>query len=132
MLPSMSLTGQSGRTYTFTCHDLQEQWNAVAGCYAFASRRSNTLGVSVTTILYIGQTDSLQRRMAEHQSEKWAAAVRSGANMVLAVVVTNEAARLAMEEDLIRLYQPRLNTRYVPPNLLGSGFQPPRNQLLDL
>lgn len=132
MSADVILTGQSGRTYLFTCYSPQTNWNTVAGCYAFAARTSNPSGVSVTRILYIGQTESFQRRMAEHQDDKWAAVARHGANLVLAASVPNEDARLAMEQDLIRHYQPHLNDQHVQQDRQARWPEPPRNSLLDL
>ena len=137
MIPDMILTGQSGQAHRFTCHAPQTEWNAVGGCYAFAAHNSGGIGASVTRILYIGQTDSFQRRMREHRDDQWAAAGRIGGNMILALVALSEAARLAIEQDLIRAYQPRLNILHVqqnalaqvPQNRLAGPLQQPRNLL---
>lgn len=135
MIPELNLTGQSGRTYPFKCYAPQTEWHDLAGCYAFAAHVVGGNGKSSTRILYIGQTDSFQRRMREHQEDQWTAAARIGANLVLAVTVPNEAVRLAMEQDLIRAYQPSLNTHHVQQNALAQAAplpQPPRNRLFGL
>jgi hypothetical protein len=68
-------------------------------------------------ILYVGITDSFQRRIREHRDGVWASAWQYGATHVLARVISNKAERLAEEQDLIRYYQPALNTqRRFPPS----------------
>lgn len=124
----MILTGLSGQTYEFSCYQPQTVWNEVAGCYVFAARQ---IGFALR-ILYIGETDSFQRRMPEHQDEAWPLAVQRGANLILARPVPNEALRKAMEVDLIRAYRPPLNTRHVQAAAPASWPRPPRNRLLDL
>jgi hypothetical protein len=125
---SMILTGLSGQTYEFSCYQPHTIWNEVPGCYVFAARQ---LG-SGLRIFYIGETDSFQRRMSEHQDDVWAFAVQRGANLILARPVPNEALRKAMEVDLIRAYQPPLNTQHVQPVAPAQRPQPPHNPLLDL
>jgi len=140
MIPKISLSGQSGQAYKFNCYAPQTGWHAVAGCYVFVTHAFAAHGASNVQVHYIGQTDSFQRRIREHQDEKWASAAREGANLVLALTVPNEAVRLEMEQDLIRAYQPRLNVQHAqqnvlaqaPLNRLAQGYQLPRNSLLDL
>lgn len=132
MTTTLTLTGQSGQTYNFACYQPGPAWNEVAGCYAFAIQRGTILTGINTSLFYIGQTDSFKRRMNEHQDDKWTKAAQQGANIILACVVTNEAARLAMEKDLIQAYQPPLNVQHIqqalPIGSLGSLLGP-RNRL---
>lgn len=124
------LTGQSGRTYSYTAHDPAVVWNAVEGNYVFAIITPS--GISrVAHPLYIGTTDSLQRRMNEHRDNVWADVHRHGANGVLARVIVNERERLAEEEDLIRNYNPVPNSTHTrsPSPIPGLGAL--RNRLLD-
>lgn len=135
MPPTMILTGQTGRTYEYQVHPVDATWTDHPGCYVFIANTMNSLYASSTSVvLYIGQTDSLQRRIGEHKDDVWAAAVRHGASHVLARVVLNEAERLAEERDLIRSYLPRLNTQHVPdqPPLGLAGLYGPKNKLLGL
>lgn len=62
---SMLLTGLSGQTYEFSCYQPQTVWNEVAGCYVFAAQQIG----SGLRVLYIGETESFQRRMSGHQDD---------------------------------------------------------------
>lgn len=113
MPPTQTLTGLTGRAYEYQTCLMEGNWSDVPGGYAFLASRPGIGQTSVCRILYIGQTDSLQRRMGEHRKDVWQEAVRLGATHVLAHVNLNgEAARLAEEEDLIRRYNPLLNTQH--------------------
>ena len=131
-MPEITLTGQSGQSYKFICYSPGTDWYEVAGCYAFAIQHTNALAATPTRPFYIGQTDSFKRRMNEHQDDKWAKAKALGANITLAFVEPNEALRLAMEQNLIRAYQPPLNVQHIqqalPIGSLGSLLTP-RNRL---
>ena len=131
-MPEISLTGHSGQTYKFNCYAPQTGWNAVPGCYAFITHAFVAGGGSDIRVHYIGQTDSFQRRMREHQDDKWASAARDGANLVLALTEPNEATRVAIEQDLIQALQPKLNAQHAQPDRLAQRLQPPKNRLFGL
>lgn len=80
------------------------KWNAVPGLYIFAG--TNPAGEWYP--LYIGQAESLAERIPTH--ERWQEARQLGATHVHALVVRDKAQRCAAEAELIRAYQPRLNT----------------------
>jgi hypothetical protein len=117
------LIGHSGRTYAYTVCSPYGTWTTQSGCYAFANLPY--LGLPNPQLLYIGLTDSFQRRMSEHSDDMWPRAVAVGANCILARVVSLHMDRVAEEQDLIRSYQPLLNKQHrglasVRPNsLLG-------------
>lgn len=130
MMDTISLVGQSERSYIFTCYAPETTWLSKAGCYAFVGHTKLGFGRPVTHIFYVGQTDSFERRMSEHQDDKWARAVRCGANMILACVVPSGLLRLAMEQDLIRRHHPPLNIQHVQQNALMASL-PLYNRLLE-
>jgi hypothetical protein len=123
MPPTFVLTGVSGQTYLYQTYNMAGQWSTSPGLYAFAGAFFGGIGsTTVTRLLYIGQCDSFQRRMQEHQRDLWKEATRLGATHVLARVNVDEASRLAEEKDLIRYYNPILNTQHrVPPVTSGAS-----------
>ncbi|OLE51127.1 MAG: hypothetical protein AUG51_24105 [Acidobacteria bacterium 13_1_20CM_3_53_8] len=78
-------------------------WNEVPAAYGIFNRQMQ--------IIYIGQTDNLKRRMAEHQCNLLHCMHRYGPTYVLAEVIYNEATRCARERELILAYRPPCNQR---------------------
>jgi excinuclease UvrABC nuclease subunit len=81
-------------------------WYEVPGIYIFA-------GVNQAQEwypLYVGQAKSLAARIPSH--EVWPEAQRLGATHVHAMVARDEDLRCSIEEQLIRAFQPRLNTHH--------------------
>jgi excinuclease UvrABC nuclease subunit len=107
MSQSTRLTGRSGNTYVFGIYPVNAAWSDVAGIYALLTQQ----GVPV----YIGQTNSFKTRLPSH--EVWTSARREGVAVaaVAALTCLKEADRLAWEEDLIKAYNPRLNTQQLSP-----------------
>lgn len=91
-------------SYEFTVYPPNANWNEVGGVYIFSGLNTQNQWQAA----YIGQTDSFANRIPSH--EQWAAAVRLGATHVHARAVSDAATRDAVERDLIRAYQPPLNT----------------------
>ncbi|MFO0823185.1 MAG: hypothetical protein U0792_08700 [Gemmataceae bacterium] len=96
----------SWQSYDMIVYDPQNNitWNRVAGVYVFCGLNRNNQWVA----LYIGQTNCFAERMPTH--ERWQEAVRRGATHVHAMTVPLAANRDRIEEELIRVYQPPLNT----------------------
>jgi hypothetical protein len=90
----------------FDVCDRHGDWNHSAGIYIFTGL--NDAGQWVP--LYIGQCDSFCNRMSNH--DRWEEAAGLGATHVHALVVPQVAARDAIEQTLIRHYQPTLNTQH--------------------
>jgi hypothetical protein len=59
------------------------------------------------SVIYVGQTENLQDRFANHH--KWDCMIRNSANCVCAHQVPDEARRLAIGNDLIVAYKPPCN-----------------------
>jgi excinuclease UvrABC nuclease subunit len=91
--------------YEFTVYEAGGTWNEVPGIYIFAGQNATKQWVP----LYIGQASSFKDRLADH--DQWNAAARAGATHVHARVVVLQADRDAIEAQLVRSYQPRLNTQ---------------------
>jgi excinuclease UvrABC nuclease subunit len=95
---SITATGASGTTHTFTLHALNTSFNAVGGVYLILSQN---------TVLYIGQTGDLSSRFDAHHAE--ASWLRNGADRMAVIGVGTEKERLALEADLIARYNPTCN-----------------------
>ncbi len=79
-------------------------WLALPGIYIFCGFASDGW-----VAYYIGQTDDFKVRIPSH--EVWPEAVRLGATHVHARVVQEQANRDSIEAELIRAFQPPLNTQ---------------------
>ena len=91
-------------TYDFTVYTKEANWNNTGGIYIFTGKNPQGLWVP----LYIGKADNFQSRLVSH--ERWDESIRAGATHVRARGVAQEATREAIEAELIRNYQPKLNT----------------------
>jgi hypothetical protein len=92
--------------YDFIVYDPKDtKWNDIGGVYIFTG--PNVLGKWMA--LYIGETGCFMTRMPRH--DRWSEAVRLGATHVHALVASPEANRVWIQDELIRLFQPPLNTQ---------------------
>ena len=80
----------------------------VGGLYIFAGRIEGQNGASVWRAYYIGRTNKLWRRVAFH--EKWNKAKALGATHVHFMVEDRQHVRMEIEEELIGIYRPSVNT----------------------
>lgn len=92
-------------SHEFTIYNPTTSWNDVGGVYIFTGK--NTQGQWVP--LYIGKADSFQSRLSSH--ERWDEAARAGATHIHAMTVSQVATRETIEAELIRMFQPTLNTQ---------------------
>lgn len=90
-------------SYPFYVCEHESPWLDRGGIYIFTGLNRRNQWVA----MYIGQTDSLSTRIPSH--EKWGPAARLGATHVHAMVVKQAIQRAAIEAELIRAFQPRLN-----------------------
>jgi len=104
--PVIPLSGRSG-SYSFTLIPWGHPLNAVGAVYVALRCQPN-----VTTALYVGQTNDLRQRFADHEHDE--AFSQHGATHLAALVVTNESQRLAIEGELIASYDPPINTQMRP------------------
>ncbi|MDI1247983.1 MAG: GIY-YIG nuclease family protein [Lacunisphaera sp.] len=92
--------------YEFDVFAPDTAWNCVSGVYIFAG-----LDGGGWVPHYIGQTENLQASLANH--ECWAEACREGATDIHVLVMPDTARREAIEQELCRAHQPRLNAHPV-------------------
>lgn len=79
------------------------RWNEVPGVYIFAGVNQRDEWYP----LYVGQTQSLARRLGNH--DKWLEARRLGATHIHARTVRDQRLRLSLERRLVLAFQPSLN-----------------------
>ncbi len=84
-----------------TDYAFNANWNEVAGVYGIMNARKQ--------MIYIGQTDSLRRRMAEHQADTTHCLHRYGPAIVWVELVASEIRRRSRESVLIAEYRPVCN-----------------------
>lgn len=96
--------GKSGKEYQYWIHSISTTFKEEPGNYIYAKETRPGYWASC----YIGETDSLGRRLSEHEKE--ACAKRHGATHIHAHTNGNgEQTRKAEEKDLILKWQPPCN-----------------------
>ena len=99
---TVTLTGQSGKQYTFNVYARSQKFNAIGAVYALAKIASGKY-----VIIYIGQTGDASNRPFNHH--RTACFDRQGADLVFLLSESSEKRRLEIETDLIRAYDPPCN-----------------------
>ncbi|MBI4030839.1 MAG: hypothetical protein HY370_04125 [Proteobacteria bacterium] len=102
--PEVTWTTNRGK-YVYFVHAINTKFSNVAGNYIFGYQGRDSKWYAV----YIGQTNDLGARLADH--EKLPLAIKNGATHILAHTNSNEQARLAEEADLIAVCQPICNDK---------------------
>lgn len=92
-------------THEFGVFQHDVKWNDTAGIYIFCGLNQQNQWVP----LYIGQAASFRDRLPLH--EQWNPARKLGATHVHAKAVSQQYQRDSIEQQLIRSFQPRLNTQ---------------------
>ena len=81
--------------------DFNGQWNAVAGVYGVMNAQQQ--------MIYIGQTDDFQRRLAEHIADTTHCMHRYNPRYAFAEVIPQQQVRDVREAQLIAEYAPPCN-----------------------
>lgn len=87
--------------YDFEVYPSGTIFKSVGAVYIFTKRVVDSKGKGTHTLLYIGQTESLQDRIPNH--DKWSCANRNGVNCICVHRDNNEYSRLDKETNLRRL-----------------------------
>lgn len=105
---TITFTGASGKKYEFTAYAWDTQFKKGFGAvYFITKRRQNTDGGYSHMRIYVGQTDDLSTRFDNHHKENCFR--RNNANCKCIFGEQNEDKRLAIENDLLRNYNPTCN-----------------------
>ena len=99
-LANATFPGASGKNYDFEVYSTDTNFNNVGAVYIFSKRTVNQAGKGTHDLLYIGETEKLGNRIANH--EKWRFVRGYGVNAICVHVDTAENSRLAKETDLCR------------------------------
>ncbi|MBK8245824.1 MAG: GIY-YIG nuclease family protein [Gemmatimonadetes bacterium] len=97
----IALTGKSGKQYQFTAYPRHFTWNEVPGVYVILRNTSSG------TVLYVGETENLKDRMANHH--KQACFDRNGWTHLGWLGERSSTRRLEIESDLMLRYRPTCN-----------------------
>ncbi len=98
-LADYPITGKSGEKYTFEVFRKDSLWNEVAAVYLVTKRTIKADGGGSHTHIYVGQTENLKERFANHHKEE--CFTQHGANCVCVFQVSSEQSRLAIEADIL-------------------------------
>ena len=82
--------------------------NAGIYCVFKSSKKENAL-----SLVYIGQSDDIRRRLKEHESENAFLATEGELLVYSYALVKNKAARLRIEAALIAHFKPSANTQNI-------------------
>lgn len=91
--------------YDFGVYSMDSKWNDTGGVYIFARIEAN-----MWRAVYIGICESFKNRCPTH--DRWEEAKRLGATHVHAMAEGSDSNRVAIEQRLIGLFHPPLNTQH--------------------
>ena len=107
-LGTLTLSGQSGTAYGFDVYPASATWQDGVECvYYISSRIVQDDGGSNHTAVYIGETDDLKTRLANHHKQDCFDRHRYNAISILQVRSANHRAQI--EADLIDRISPPCN-----------------------
>ncbi len=101
--PTVTATGASGTSYTFTTYPWGQAFNPAGAVYLVLRHKGNTN----YDLLYVGQTGNLAERFDNHHKQP--CFNRNGKTHIAVLPEPREASRLQIETDLIRNYNPDCN-----------------------
>ena len=103
----LTLTGQSGESYTFNVYPSGTEFKKKGGVYYISQRTIKSGGGASHSVIYIGQTKDLSERFDEHH--KADCFERNSINAISVLVESNKQERLDIESDLIAARNPPCN-----------------------
>ena|SRR5713226_3071769 len=105
--PTIKWPGKSGKEYTYWIYPVGTKFKDSPGNYIYAKETKPGYWSPV----YIGQTNSLSTRLANHEKES--CTKRNGATHIHAHISGGETERLTEEKDLITRWKPPCNDQLV-------------------
>lgn len=106
-LELVMLRGSSGGVYPFHAHPIYTRQKNTGAVYAITNRKTDAGGREYHSIIFIGQTDELEKTIARHRNTPWLR--EHEGNCVCLYFEKEEARRIKMEADLVRYYSPRVS-----------------------
>ncbi len=97
-LSQVDFSGKLEKSYTFDVYDLNSDLDSIAAVYIVSLREMGADKKYVHTVIYIGETDDLKKRFADH--EKWPCFKKNKANALCVHPESSGKTRLDIETDL--------------------------------
>lgn len=105
---TLTLKGASGATYSFDVYPADANWAENIACVYYVSKRTEKPGGGGShTAIYVGETEDLKDRHADHHKQK--CFEKHGYNCISIHHEKSAKARLQIEEDLREAYDPPCN-----------------------
>lgn len=101
--PTFSITGKSGKVYTFYIHKLPVNFQAVSGVYLFTKLLDN----GQYQYIYLGITKDLSERFDDHHKADCIS--RNGATHLCAFTEESEETRKYIEKDIMAVISTKCN-----------------------
>jgi hypothetical protein len=100
-------TGAGGTRYEFEHHSIGTVFNPVRGVYIFCK----SSGDGHWHPVYVGETDNFSRRLTDELAShhRWECICAAGATHICALMVADNAKRVAIETDLRHRLNPSCN-----------------------
>ena len=107
-LSTLTLTGASGKEYDFDVYRADANWAEDIACVYYVSKRTvDSNGKGSHSVIYIGETENLKDRHADHHKQK--CFEEHGYNCISIHHESNAKARLQIESDLVEALHPPCN-----------------------
>ena len=106
-IATLTLSGKSGKNYSFDVYVLDSDFPHVAGVYAVTLREQKDEDTGTHDVKYYGQAEHIDDRFDTH--DKADCFKRERANCVCVHQESSEARRLAIEADLLAKEKPPCN-----------------------
>jgi hypothetical protein len=96
----LTITGKSGKKYSFDIYSLDTIFKAVGGIYVFTRRYQGADSKYNHDYIYCGKTDDLSTRFDNHHKED--CIKKNKANCICVMGVSTEKERTTIEEDILK------------------------------
>ena len=103
----ITIKGKSGKQYGFTVHPFKTRLWPIAAVYVVSRRKLTNAGRWSHTLIYIGETENLQKRFEYHHQAK--CIEEQAPNRLCIHRDPNEASRKSKEEDILANYSTKCN-----------------------
>ena len=104
-IQSITIEGASGAEYDFNIYSADMPFNPVKAVYIIANREESEDEVKYD-MLYLGETDNLPERLADHHFRNlW---IENGWNVIWVYQEHGHVERVQAVADLIAIFNPRI------------------------
>ncbi|MDE2134485.1 MAG: GIY-YIG nuclease family protein [Alphaproteobacteria bacterium] len=96
-IATATFSGESGTDYSFNVYTSDTTFKDISAVYIF-TKRTEKDNKGTHELLYIGESDQLGTRIANH--EKWDSVNKHGCNCICVHAIDGDKARVKAETDL--------------------------------